>query len=75
MMAHRREVLDKGGACDHFVKTAGKGLVGHNNEKLVKRTVKQCEEACCLRPWCLSFDYVRELDPPPSLSHLPCLWL
>lgn len=52
-------VIHGGAACDsHFTQTPGMGINGHNNEALNGMTPEQCEDACCARQWCKSFDYI-----------------
>ena len=54
------ELLDDGADCITYTETASKALVGHNSEQLTSVTVEQCEQACCARSWCESFDFIRE---------------
>ena len=35
-----------------------RGIVGHNNEVFMGRSVEECQELCCARDWCRSFDYL-----------------
>eukprot|EP01052_Picozoa_sp_SAG31_P001665 SAG31_NODE_56_length_29726_cov_41.443312_15_plen_465_part_00 len=51
-------VVEDGADCVDFQETPGHGLIGHNNERLENMTPQQCMEACCARPWCMSFDYM-----------------
>lgn len=52
-------IIDDGQECDaHFTQTPSMAIRGHNNEKLDGVTVEQCEDACCARQWCESFDYI-----------------
>ena len=39
------------------VRIADTAIRGHNNERFDGVTVEQCEELCCARDWCKSFDY------------------
>lgn len=54
-------LIEDGVACEQFIETPGKGLIGHNNEALSGMTPAQCEAACCARPWCESFDFIATL--------------
>ena len=51
------QIIDNGQACEHFTMLPDTAIRGHNNEQLRDVTVQQCEEACCARAWCKSFDY------------------
>ena len=52
------QILDKGQACTRFTQLAGTAIRGHNNEQFRDLTVAECEDACCSRDWCKSFDYL-----------------
>jgi hypothetical protein len=51
------QIIEDGQACDHFVRIADTAIRGHNNERFDGVTVEECEELCCARDWCKSFDY------------------
>jgi len=44
-----------------------RGIVGHNNEVFMGRSPEECQELCCARDWCRSFDYL-----PPNAPTGQC---
>lgn len=56
------QILDNGQACTRFTQLPGTAIRGHNNEQLRDLTVAECEDACCVREWCKSFDYLDIAD-------------
>jgi len=52
------QFIEDGAECMSYNKISGRGIVGHNNEVFLDRTARECEELCCARDWCRSFDFL-----------------
>jgi hypothetical protein len=56
------QFIDDGADCMEYNAIPATGIVGHNNEN-IQGTVEQCQEACCARDWCHSFDFIGDTTP------------
>ena len=57
------QMIDDGQECMAYNRIRGQGIVGHNSENFMGKTVVECEELCCARDWCRSFDFVEWQGP------------
>ena len=55
-----------GAACQAFTPIPSTGIVGHNNEDLADVSLVDCEDACCARDWCKSFDFIAGPSGPTA---------
>ena len=56
------QFIESGASCMDYNAIPNTGIVGHNNENM-QGTVDECQQACCARDWCKSFDFIGDTSP------------